>query len=337
MVKGIRGDVIGNKTSRLVALAGALLASLWFCPGGALAQGYPEKPIKIVVAWPAGGNTDTLSRLVAQRLAEKLSQPVIVENRPGASGAIGGEAVARAPADGYTLLVVDSSTYLIQLVSSRKFAYEAVADFALIAPFARNSFLLLGRADLPAKSARELIELARAKPGKLTFGSWGIGSIGQIAMVMFTGNAGIEVLHVPFQGGAPAETALLGGQIDLMLLPVGRVLALKKTGKIRVFAAMSAARSPLMDDIPTLKEEGFEAAEAGNWFGLAAPVKTPQPVVQRLAGDIGAVVKSPAIQAAFRSQGWDAFSLPQEAFKRFVGAEVARWSEVIRRENIRVE
>ena len=334
MTKPTQGNTQRRAAKFFIALAGALLGFL-ACAGAALAQGYPQRPIKLIVPWPAGGNTDTLTRIVAQRLSERMGNAIIVENKPGAAGTIGCDAVARAPADGYTLLVATAETHSIR--TNRKLPYDPVADFIPIAPFARNPFMLIGRADLGAKSTRELVELAKANPGKLTYGSWGVGSTAQIAMELFKGHVGIDLLHVPFTGGPPLETALMGGQIDLAMLPVARAMALRKSGKVRVFSTMTATRSTLMDDIPTLKDEGFELAEAANWFGIMAPAKTPEPIVQKLVAEIAATLNMPATREALRAQGLEVFSLSQDDFRRFVASDLARWSDVIKHANLRLD
>lgn len=315
---------------------GMMGAALVFLAASAAAA-YPERPVKLIVPWPAGGTTDAVSRIIALRLSEKLAGSVIVENRSGANGMIGADAAARSPADGYTLLVASAETHSIGMGAGRKPPYDPIGDFIPIATFAKNPFVLVGRATLSAKTTAELVAFAKANPGKLTYGTWGIGSTGQVAMEMFKGQAGIDFLHVPFQGTAPAETALLGGQIDLMVLPVGRVLALRKTGKIQVYGMMTASKSNLLDDVPTLQNEGFQRMDVANWFGIMVPAKTPAAVVQRLVEDIVAVVKSPEVQAQLRAAGVEAFPLSQDEFRQFVSTEVVRWGEVINRANIRLE
>jgi tripartite-type tricarboxylate transporter receptor subunit TctC len=298
---------------------------------------YPERPIKLIVPWPAGGTTDAVSRIIAMRLSEKLASPVVVENRGGANGMIGADAAARSAADGYTLLVASAETHSIGMGAGKKTSYDPIGDFIPITSFAKNPFVLVGRSTLAARTTAELAAFAKANPGKLTYGTWGIGSTGQVAMEMFKGQAGVDFLHVPFQGTAPAETALLGGQIDLMVLPVGRVLALRKTGKIHVYGLMTASKSNLLNDVPTLQNEGYQRMDVANWFGIMVPAKTPAAAVQRLAEDIGAVVRSPEVQAQLRAAGVEAFSLSQDEFRQFVGAEVVRWGEVINRANIQLE
>lgn len=321
---------------RLGRIGRGLLA-LVLCASAAATAAYPDKPIKLIVPWPAGGGTDAVSRILAQHMSEKLATSVIVENRSGAAGMIGATAAARAPSDGYTLLVASAETHSIGPGASRNSPYDPIGDFIPIASFAKNPFVLVGRATLAANTTSALVEFAKANPGKLTYGSWGFGSTSQVAMEMFKGQAGVDFLHVPFQGTAPAETALLGGQIDLMVLPVARVLALRKTGKIHVYGMMTASRSNILEDVQTLQNEGYERMDIANWFGIMVPAKTPAPIVQRLVSEIVAIVKSPEVQARMRAAGLEPFPLSQDEFRKFVSTEVARWGEVINRANIRLE
>ena len=332
-----RPNLIARVVSVPISLVRSVLFSVLLCAWTAGTAAYPERPIKIVVPWPAGGTTDTVSRILAQRLTERLGTSVLVENRPGATGLIGADAVARAAADGYTLLVASAETHSIGMGANRKAPYDPIADFIPIASFARNPFVLVGRANLSTKSARELVDFCRSNPGKLSYGSWGFGSTAQVAMEMFLGQAKIDVLHVPFQGTAPAEAAIMGGQIDLLVLPVGRTAVLRKTGKIQVLGMMTATRSHLMEDIPTLQNEGFERIDVANWFGIMAPAKTPAAAVQRLVGEITSVVKTPEVQAQLRSAGVEALALSQDEFRQFVSSEIVRWGGVIDRANIRIE
>lgn len=323
--------------SRQLGRIGRGLLALILCVGTVALAAYPDKPIKLIVPWPAGGGTDAVSRILAQRMSERLATSVVVENRSGAAGMIGAAAAAHAPSDGYTLLVASAETHSIGPGASRNSPYDPIGDFIPIATFAKNPFVLVGRATLSASTTSALVEFAKANPGKLTYGSWGIGSTAQIAMEMFKGQAGVDFLHVPFQGTAPAETALLGGQIDLMVLPVARVLALRKTGRIHVYGMMTASRSNAMDDVPTLQNEGYERMDVANWFGIMAPANTPAAIVQRLVSEVVAIVKAPDVQAQLRAAGVEPFALSQDEFRQFVSTEVVRWGDVIKRANIRLE
>jgi tripartite-type tricarboxylate transporter receptor subunit TctC len=312
-------------------LAGALCLASGLISGLALAQTYPDRPIKLVVPWPAGGITDSAARVMAQGLSDKMSASVVVENRAGAAGTIGAEAVARAPADGYTLLLASAETHAIAPNLRAKLAYDPQKDFVAIIPFAINPFSLVARPDFPANTTKELIALIKSQPGKYTYSSAGLGSTSQIAMEMFKGQAGLDILHVPFQGQAPALTALLGGQTDFQMLPAGSANPLRKSGKVKVFAVTTQARFFDMPDVPTLKEEGFESMDVANFFGLVAPANVPPAIVQRLAADTAALLKSAETRGQLRKLGVDVYpEMSSPAFQKFLESEHSRWGSVIR-------
>lgn len=319
------------------ALAAACLAAT-LAAGPGHAQSYPDKAIKLVVPWPAGGITDVATRMMAQRLGEKLAVSVVVENKAGAAGAIGAESVARSPADGYTLLLASAETHAIAPNLRAKLPYDPLKDFTPLLPFAINPFSLVSRPDFPANNARELIALIKAQPGKFTYSSAGLGSTSQIAMETLKGLAGLNVLHVPFQGQAPALTSLLGGQTDFQTLPAGSAVALRKAGKIKVFAVTTHARFFDLPDVPTLKEEGFEAMNFANWFGLVAPANLPPAIAQRLTNEIAAVNKAPETRAALQKLGVDVYpTISRADFQKFLEAELPRWGNVIRAAGLKAE
>jgi tripartite-type tricarboxylate transporter receptor subunit TctC len=326
---------VTEKKLMMRLLTGMLLA---FAAGLACAQGYPDKPIRIVVPWPAGGITDSAGRIMAERLSQRMATPVVVENRAGAAGTIGADLVARAAADGYTLLLASAETHAIAPNLRVKLTYDPQRDFVAIAPFAINPFSIVSRPDLPAGSTRELVALAKSQPGKLTYSSAGLGSTSQIAMETFKGLAGLDILHVPFQGQAPAMTSLLGGQTDLQMLPAGSAVALRKAGKIKVFSVTTQVRYFNMPDVPTLKEEGFEAMNFANWFGLVAPANVPPPIVRRLAADAAAVAQSDETRTALQKLGVDAYpATSAQDFEKFLEAERTRWGGVIRSAGLKAE
>ena len=330
----ISGKVIAHSRR----LARRLAAAALLVPAMAGAQAYPDRPLRLVVPWPAGGITDLAGRAIAQRLGEALGATVLVENRAGAAGTIGAEAVARAPADGYTLLLASAETHVIAPNMRVKLAYDPLKDFVAIAPFAINPFSLIARVDIAAGTTGELFARIREQPGKLTYSSAGLGSTSQIAMETLIGLAALKVLHVPFQGQAPAITSLLGGQTDLQMLPAGSAVPLRKAGKIKVFAVTTHARFFDLPDVPTLKEEGFEAMNFANWFGLVAPAGLPAAILQRLATDIAAVQKAPGTRGMLQKLGVDAHPAmsPQE-FQKFLEAELPRWGGVIQAANIKAQ
>jgi tripartite-type tricarboxylate transporter receptor subunit TctC len=316
-----------KRQSFLLAAALTSLAAGLSLSAGA-ADEFPQRPITLVVPWPAGGNTDAVSRALALQLGNQLGKAVVVENRAGANGQIGAAAVARAVPDGYTLLVASAETHSITSAAKRM-PYDPQKDFQPIGSFAINPFMVVARATLPVRDIKSLVAYAQANPGKLNYGSWGAGSTGQIAMEMFKLQAGINMVHVPFNGTAPAETALLGGQIDLLVMPVGRAVAVNPTGKITVIAAMTSSRTPLMPEVATLREAGYDSLVAANWFGIVAPAKTPDSVVARLSSALDVALASGELQSAFRARGVDLIKQSPATFQRFIADEHARWSSTV--------
>lgn len=302
----------------------------------ALAQAYPSRPIRIVVPWPPGGATDLAGRVVAQHLAERLSTSVVVENRAGAAGTIGAQAAARAAPDGHTLLLASAETHAIAPNLRDNLPYDPLKDFVAIAPFAINPFSLVARGDFPAATTRELVATIAREPGKFSYSSAGLGSASQIAMETFKGLAGLDILHVPFPGQAPAVVSLTSGQTDLQMLPAGSAASMREGGKVKVFAVTTRNRFFGMPEVPSLREEGFESMDFANWFGLVAPTGVPAEVPRRLAAEMAAVVASAEAQAALRRIGLDVFPPTSPAdFQRFIEAETPRWGAVIRNANIR--
>lgn len=331
---------VSTASSRIMLLRPAHVAKLLagvlcLVAGLAGAQSYPDKPIRLIVPWPAGGVTDSAGRVMAQRLSERMATSVIVENKAGAAGTIGAEAAARSAADGYTLLLASAETHAIAPNMRANLAYQPLKDFVAIAPFAINPFALVASPAFPANTTKELVALVRAQPGKFTYSSAGLGSTSQIAMETFRGQAGLDILHVPFQGQAPAITSLLGGQTDLQMLPAGSAASMRKAGKIKVFAVSTHTRFFDMPDVPTLKEEGFDAINFANWFGLVAPAKVSPAVAQRLAADVAAVLASADTRAMLQKLGLDVFppTTPPE-FEKFLESEMRNWSSVLRSLNI---
>lgn len=319
----------------IMAVAAAALACI--AAGPAMAQAYPNRPIKLIVPWPAGGVTDASARILAQHLGDRLKQPVVVDNRPGANGRIGAEAAAKSTPDGYTLFVASAETHAINPMVFASVPYDPVRDFVAVAPYAINPFAVAARADLKAANMKDAVALAKVAPGKLTSASWGIGSTSQIILEMVKGQAGIDVLHVPFQGEAPAVTALLGGQVDFMVMPAARADQLRKDGKVKVLAVTTGGRFGLIGDVPTLAEEGFKV-DVANWFGIVAPAKTPPEAVQRVADEINALLRGKELPEALRKLGVDAHAVMTPAqYQKFIEGEGARWGAVIKAARIRLE
>ena len=321
-----------------VQLVSAVVGACALLVGGgpAFGQDYPNRPIRLIVPWPAGGITDTSSRLLAQGLSIRLGQTVVVENRPGANGQIGADHVAKSAPDGYTLFVASAEPLAINPHVYKSLPYDPARDFVGVAPFVINPFSLVSRPDFPANSVKDIVAAAKQNPGKYTHASWGVGSTSQIGMEMVKAQAGIDLVHVPYQGEAPAIAALMAGQVDLMVLPAGS--AARQSGKVKVFAVTVPERFFILPNTPTLKEEGYANIDVFNWFGVVAPAKTPTPIVQRLAAEIQTVLQSPDIKAKYRGMGVDTHApMSQPDFNKFIAAEIARWGEVVKRANIKLD
>ena len=273
----------------------SFLLSLILAAAGVSAQTYPSGPIKLIVPFPAGGSVDMVARHVAKRLGDALGQPVLVDNRAGASGNIGAEAAARAPADGHTLFVSSSGVLAANMHMFKRTGFDTFKDFAPVIRLVNQPNILMVHPSVSAKSVQELIVMAKAQPGKVTMGSAGIGTGQDIAAKQFEMMTGVKVLHVPYKGGAPALNDLLGGQINAMFETSPTALPYVKDGKLRGLAITSAKRSPLLPNLPTVAEAGVPGYESVTWIGLVAPAATPKPIIDRLnaelikalAGDMG--------------------------------------------------
>ncbi len=318
-------------------LAGVMMGLSGF-PATAGAQAYPgNKPIKMVIPWPAGGVTDAAGRILAKQLSESMSVPVVVENRPGANGLIGADYVAKSAPDGYTLFLATAETHAINPYIYSKLPYDPIKDFVAVAPFAINPFTVTVRSGIPASTMKEAVELAQKSPGKLTNASWGIGSSSQIIMEMVKKQAKVDILHIPFQGEAPAVTALMGDQVDFMVLPAARAESFSKDGRVKVLATTTAERAWLLPDVPTLKEQGYNV-DVANWFGLVAPAGTPEDVIDVLNAAVAKLLQGEPLPKALRELGVDMHPVMNPAeFQTFIVNEGKRWGPVIREANIHLD
>jgi tripartite-type tricarboxylate transporter receptor subunit TctC len=315
----------------VASLAVAAFAAAAALAHPAHAQSYPDskKPIRIIVPTaPAGGN-DAMARIVAQKLNERLKQPVIVENKSGANGAIGSEFVAKAPPDGYTILFGYIATHGINPGLS-KLPYDAVKDFAPIAQISEAPVVLVVNPAVQAKTVQELIALAKAKPGSLSYASAGNGTAPHIAAELFKQMAGVDMLHVPYKGSGPAVTDTLAGQTQVMFPSLVAASGHMKSGKLRGLAISGKARSPLFPTLPTVSEAGVKGFEITQWYGFFAPAKTPKEIVDRLNREIVAAMKDPDTQAKFAAQGADVVTGTPEAFGKLVQSEIVKWSQLIK-------
>jgi tripartite-type tricarboxylate transporter receptor subunit TctC len=298
---------------------------------------YPDKPIRVVVPWPAGGGSDVVARAVAGPLAEQLKQSVVIDNRPGANGGIGSLAVARAPADGYTLIWVTADTHAMNPHVYTKLGYDPRSDFAAIGLVGYFPYALIVNAGFPANNVAEFAAEAKKNPGKVTFASWGVGGSAHIAMEMFRSQGQFDVLHVPYTGAAPAIAAVAGGQVDSMIVPMSVAGPQAAGGKVKILGIASGKRFTAAPDLKTFAEQGVPV-DAGTWVGFMAPANTPQAVVQHLNRAIANVMSNPKVREQLIKMNVDPAPLQTaDQFKTFVSSEYDRWGKVIRGANIRVD
>jgi tripartite-type tricarboxylate transporter receptor subunit TctC len=313
----------------LAALLGAALFSA--APAHAA---WPDRPITIVVPFTPGTSMDTLARIIGPQLSQRLGQPIIVENRPGASGNIGTGYVGHAAPDGYTLLMT-VSTFAMNPKLFKHVPYDPVTSFTPIGRVALGALVFAVNPKLQAQTLAQAIEAFRANPGKYAYASPGNGTPQHLAMELFKLHAGVDVMHVPYSGSAGAITDLLGGQVEAMILPANTALPLKESGRIKVLAATQEKRIPVMADVPTLAESGVHDADVSLWFGLLAPARTPAAIVDRLNAEVTQILALPDIQKSLDKQGLTvAPDTPQE-FNALIAAETARWAEVIKQAGIK--
>ena len=322
------------------AFAAALLAAIALVattPAAAQGASYPTKPVRLVVPFPAGGTTDILARAVAQKLSETWGQQVIVDNRPGAGGNIGSELVAKAPPDGYTLLMGTVGTHAINPSLYAKMPYNHVKDFTPVILVAGVPNVLVVNPSLPVNSVQELIAYGKANPNKLNFASSGNGTSIHLSGELFKTMTGVQMTHVPYKGSAPALTDLIGGQVQLMFDNPPSSLQFIKAGKLRALAVTSLARSQALPDVPTLAESGLPGFEASSWFGVLAPAGTPADIVAKLNGAVAAWLASPAAKEHLAAQGAIAAGGSPDAFVKHIADESAKWAKVVKASGAHVD
>ena len=298
-------------------------------PGGASAEDYPSKSIRLIVPFAAGGAVGAVARVLSTPLAASLGQTIVIDNRGGAGGIIGMDAVAKSPPDGYTLLLVHSGlTYMPGLY--RKLPFDPLRDFEGVVTAVSGSHALAVSAASPFRTVAELIAYAKANPGKLSYGSAGIGSTLHLAAEFFKRAAGVDILHVPYKGAAQATTDLVGGQVQMMFGPLVAIMPLAEAGTIRALAVTSAKRSALAPNVPTMIESGIAGFEIGTWYGLAAPAGTPKPAIERLNAETNRALKSPEVIEQFRLQGYEPLGGTSDEMNAQIKADVVRWTTIIR-------
>jgi tripartite-type tricarboxylate transporter receptor subunit TctC len=314
--------------------AGIVLAALMSAP--AAAQTFPTHPLRLIVPFPAGGSNDVMARLIAPHLEQSLGQPVIVDNRPAAAGQVGTDAVAKAPPDGHTLLLVASS-HTVTPALNPKLPYNTEKDFAPISLINTNAMVFLVHPGVPANTLTEFVALARKEPGKFNYASPGVGSQTQLTIELLSRRAGIKLVHIPYRGGAPATLAMISGESQFTMLAPNVLFPHIESGKLRAIATGSPARHPRLPTVPTTAELGMPNLKAIQWVGVFTTAGTPKPVVDRLNAELNRIIRLPDVVAALEKQGVTATGSTPEEFKELISSEIAQWSEVVREANIQPE
>jgi tripartite-type tricarboxylate transporter receptor subunit TctC len=323
---------------KLAPAAACLAAAAAAFPGAASAQAdYPNKPLRLIVPFPPGGSTDIIGRIVALRLGEKLGQQIVVDNRGGAGGTIGTEAAAKATPDGYTLAVGTTSTHAVAPAAYSKLGYDPVKNFATVSLVAVTPYLLVVNAQVPAKSLKEFVSLAKSQPGKLNYASAGAGSTTHLAMEMLKDAAAINVVHIPYKGNGPAEVAVLAGEVQAIFGSMPALLQQVKADKLRPLAVGTARRSPAVPNVPTVAELGYPGFEAALWLGVVAPAGTPAAAVDRLSRELNGIVATPAFREAMDKNGAEPISNTPAQFATLIREEADRYGKVVKALGIKLD
>jgi tripartite-type tricarboxylate transporter receptor subunit TctC len=319
-----------------LGLVAALMIAVALPSAAQKLEVFPSKPLRIIVPFPPGGGADILARLVSQQMTESMGQPVIVENRGGAGSMIGTEAVLKAPADGYTLLIAVTA-FVINPTLYRKVNYDPLRDFTPASLGIRFPYLLVVHPSLPVKSVKELIALAKAHPGKITYASSGTGLSNHLAGEMFRDEAGIDIVHVPYRGGAEAVTAIVSGETSVSFLPLATALPQTRQGRLRALAVSTAKRVPSLPEYPTLAEAGVPGFEFGTWYGVMAPAKTPREIIAVLQAATVASLRNPEVLRRLNDLGYITVGDTPEVFQAYVKSEVERLGKLIRAYKLAVD
>ena len=321
------------KTRLLLAAAAAAIVHC----AGAAAQAWPAKPPRVVVPFPPGGSTDIVARIVAQKLGERLGQSMVIENRGGAGGTLGAAQVAKATADGYTLLIASTSTHVVAPSVYTKLEYDPVKDFAPISLIAVSPYLLVVNPALPARSVKELVDLARKQPGKLNYASAGVGSTTHLAMEMLKVASNTYMLHIPYNGNGPAGTAVMGGQVEILFGSLPALLPHARSGRVRALAVGTLARAPSMPDVPTVAESGYPGFDASLWLAVMAPAGTPQPVIDRLHKEIGTVLQASDTRELLDKAGAEPLTSSPAELAVLIRDGIGKYAKIIKTAGVKPE
>ena len=316
------------RTLSVLILAAAL--------GGAHAQNYPIKPVRLVVPYPPGGSNDVLSRLIAETLTPGLGQQVLVDNRGGAGGRIGTEHAVKSEPDGYTILNVQSS-FTTAIATHARLPYDSHRDFAYIGMMALGPMLVTVHPSMPVKTVRDLVRIAKARPGDLNYGSSGAGGINHMSTALFASMAGINIVHVPYKGIGPAMTDLIGGHVQLVITSFPSAFSHVKVGRLKALATAGATRTAFAPEIPTVAESGVPGYQAELWWGLATSAKVPENILNRLAAEMTRALGSPQLKERFAREGAEPLIMTRDEFRKYVLAEIDRWRKVARDAGIKPE
>lgn len=296
---------------------------------------YPVKPVRIIVPFTPGGPADAIARPIAQGLTERWPHPVVIDYRPGAGGNIGAEALAKSPPDGYTLMVSTPGIIAVNPSMYAKVPFDTLRDFTGVTNGVTTANIMIVHPSLPVRNVKELIELARARPGQLTYASAGNGSASHLGTEVFKSVAKVNIVHIPYKGAAPAVTDLMGGHVQLMIIGMAVGLPAARGGKARALGVTSLGRSPAAPELPTLNESGLPGFEVLNWMGVIAPAKTPPELIARISGEIRAILQAPDVRERLLKQGLEPAGTTPEAFDALIRSEIARWSAVVRQAGIK--
>ncbi len=319
-----------GKPVAILALAMAAASQVSFAAGADEAGRYPERPVRLLVGFAPGGGTDTTARALAQKLSQALGQQVIIDNRPGAAGNIAAQIVANANPDGYTLLMGTIAALAINPTLYGNLPFDPVRDFAPITQAVNSTNVLVVHPTVKANSVKDLIELAKASPGKVIYGSSGVGGAGHLAGELFCTLAGVRMTHVPYKGGGPVMVDLIAGQIQSVFATAATAIPHIKSGRIRPLGVTTIKRAGMLPDIPTIAEQGLPGFDANNWYGLLAPAKTPRPIVLKLNAEVVKVLRMPDIRQYLFSQGLDPAPTTPEEFGAYIKSEMSKWAKVVR-------